>query len=112
MTLAVTPAQNIVKVDKPRLVNGLMDRFFAFRDRCLTSPRFIRFAETFPLTRVIARREASALFDLCSGFVYSQVLLACVRLRLFDLLKSGPITVEEIAHRLNLSEDATGRLLT
>ena len=112
MTPAVTPAQNIVKVDKPNLLNGLMDRFFAFRDRCLTSPRFIRFAETFPLTRIIARREASALFDLCSGFVYSQVLLACVRLRLFDLLKSGPLSVEEIAHRLNLSADATGRLLT
>jgi demethylspheroidene O-methyltransferase len=112
MTQAVTPAQNIVKVDKPNLLNGLMDRFFAFRDRCLTNPRFIRFAETFPLTRIIARREASALFDLCSGFVYSQVLLACVRLGLFDALKSGPLSVEEIAHRLNLSGDATGRLLT
>jgi demethylspheroidene O-methyltransferase len=89
-----------------------MDRFFAFRDRCLTSPRFIRFAETFPLTRFIARREASALFDLCSGFVYSQVLLACVRLRLFDLLRPGPLTAHEIAHRLNLNDDATGRLLT
>ncbi len=112
MTLKVTPVQNIVKVDKPNALTGLMDRFFAFRDRCLTSPRFIRFAETFPLTRIIARREACALFDLCSGFVYSQVLLACVRLRLFDLLKPGPLTVEEIAHRLNLSEDAAGRLLT
>ncbi len=112
MTLKVTPAQNIVKVDKPSVLTGLMDRFFAFRDRCLTSPRFIRFAETFPLTRIIARREASALFDLCSGFVYSQVLLACVRLRLFDLLKPGPLTVEEIAHRLNVSDDAAGRLLT
>ncbi len=112
MTLTVTPAQNIVKMDKPSVFSGLMDRFFAFRDRCLTSPRFIRFAETFPLTRIIARREAGALFDLCSGFVYSQVLLACVRLRLFDLLQPGPLTVEEIAHRLNLSEDATGRLLT
>ncbi len=112
MTVAVTPAQNIVKVDKPSVFAGWAERFFAIRDRCLTSPRFIRFAETFPLTRIIARREASALFDLCSGFVYSQVLLACVRLRLFDLLKPGPLTVEEIAHRLNLREDATGRLMT
>ena len=112
MTLAVTPAQNILKVNKPGILTGLMDRFFAFRDRCLTNPRFIRFAETFPLTRRIARREASALFDLCSGFVYSQVLLACTRLKLFELLRSGPLTVEEIAHRLMLSEDATGRLLT
>ncbi len=112
MTPAVTPAQNIVKVDKPNLLNSLMDRLLAFRDRCLTSPRFIRFAETFPPTRIIARREASALFDLCSGFVYSQVLLACVRLKLFDALKPGPLSVEEIANRLNLSADATGRLLT
>jgi demethylspheroidene O-methyltransferase len=33
-------------------------------------------------------------------------------LRLFDLLKSGPLSVEEIANRLNLSGDASGRLLT
>ena len=42
---------------------------------------FQRFAGTFALTRPIARRRASALFDLCAGFVYSQILLACVRLR-------------------------------
>lgn len=112
MTRQVTPAQNIVKADKPGILNGVIDRALAFRDRCLTSPRFIRFAETFPLTRIIARREASALFDLCSGFVYSQALLACVRLRLFDVLKAGPLTAEEIAHRLGLNEDAAGRLLT
>ncbi len=112
MTLQVTPAQNIVKVDKPGMLNGFMDRALAFRDRCLTNPRFIRFAETFPLTRIIARREASALFDLCSGFVYSQVLLACVRLKLFDILKAGPLSAEEIAHRLGLNQDAAGRLMT
>ena len=112
MTLPVTPAQNIVKADKPSALGALMDRFFAFRDRCLTSPRFIRAAEKFPLTRIKARREAAALFDLCSGFVYSQVLLACVRLKLFDLLRTGPLAAGEIAHRLDLSEDSAGRLLT
>ena len=112
MTLTVTPAQNVVTENKPSALSGLVDRFFAFRDRCLTSPRFIRFAGSSILTRHIARREAAALFDLCSGFVYSQVLLACVRLKLFDLLRQGPLTVEEIAHGLALSEDACGRLLT
>jgi demethylspheroidene O-methyltransferase len=92
--------------------SSLADRVLAFRDRCLSSPRFIRFAETFPLTRGIARREASALFDLCSGFVYSQVLLSCVRLRLFELLRSGPLTVDEIAERLSLDCDTAQRLLT
>ena len=43
----------------------------------------------FPLTRPIARRRARELFDLCAGFVYSQVLLACVRLRLFEILAEG-----------------------
>lgn len=112
MTLAVTPAQNIVTVNKQGAVSGLMDRIFSFRDRCLASPRFVRFAETFPLTRGKARREAAALFDLCSGFVYSQVLLSCVRLKLFDLLRVAPLTVAEIGERLSLSEDACRRLLT
>jgi demethylspheroidene O-methyltransferase len=34
--------------------------------------------------------ESRALFDLVAGFVYSQVLLACVRLRLFEHLADGP----------------------
>jgi demethylspheroidene O-methyltransferase len=108
----VTPAQNIVKDDKRSAFDAVIDRLLAFRDRCLTSPRFIRFAQKYPLIRIKARREASALFDLCSGFVYSQTLLACVRLKLFDLLKDRPLTIAEIAHRLALSEDAAGRLLT
>jgi demethylspheroidene O-methyltransferase len=112
MTLQVTPAQNIVKADRRGVLAVLTDRLLAFRDRCLTNPRFIRFAEKFPLTRFKARREAAALFDLCSGFVYSQTLLACTRLNLFDLLKAGPLAVEEIALRLDLSEDAAGRLMT
>jgi demethylspheroidene O-methyltransferase len=43
---------------------------------------FRRAAGAFPLTRPVARRQGRALFDLCAGFVYSQVLLAVVRLRL------------------------------
>ncbi|MBJ7534694.1 methyltransferase domain-containing protein [Rhodomicrobium vannielii ATCC 17100] len=99
-------------MDKRSNFNALMDRAFAFRDRVLSSPRFIRFAETFPLTRPIARREAGALFDLCSGFIYSQVLLSCVRLGLFEHLRGGPLARDEIARRLGLGEDATARLLT
>jgi demethylspheroidene O-methyltransferase len=63
------------------------------------------------LTRPIARRRARAVFDLVAGFVYSQVLLACVRLRLFDLLADGPRDVADLAERSALSEDAMLRLL-
>jgi demethylspheroidene O-methyltransferase len=47
-----------------------------------------------------------------SGFVYSQVLLACVRLELFDLLAAeGPLDPSTLAHRLALPQDAADRLL-
>ena len=87
------------------------DHYLAVRDRWLTSPRFQRWAAAFPLTRPTARRRARALFDVCAGFVYSQILFACVRLRLFDLLAEGPQTAMSIAERLNLPLESTERLL-
>jgi demethylspheroidene O-methyltransferase len=82
------------------------------RDRLLSSERFRQWATAFPLTRPIARRRARSLFDLCAGFVYSQILLACVELRLFDILAEGPQTTAALAGRLALTEEATTRLLT
>ena len=87
------------------------DRWFAWRDRLLASPRFRRWAAAFPLTRPIARTRARRLFDLCAGFVYTQVLLAFVQLRLPDILAEGPQTSAALAARLSLSQDAASRLL-
>jgi demethylspheroidene O-methyltransferase len=89
----------------------IRERWFAFRDRMLTRPSFQRLATAFPLTRPIARRSARALFDLCAGFVYSQTLLACVRLRLFDVLAEGPQSVDALARRLALPPESAARLL-
>ncbi len=83
----------------------------AWRDRLLASARFQRLAVAFPPTRPIARRRARALFDVVAGFVYAQVLFACVRLHLFDILASGPQTVPVLAARLALPEDGAQRLL-
>lgn len=80
-------------------------------DRILSNPAFQRWASAFPLTRPIARRRARALFDLCAGFVYSQVLLAFVRLRLFEILADGPQTLAELAERTRLSPASAARLL-
>jgi demethylspheroidene O-methyltransferase len=88
-----------------------IERPLDWRDRLLASPRFRRWAAAFPLTRPIARRRARALFDLCAGFVYAQVLLACVQLRLFDILAEGPQTLPALARRLSLTEAAAARLL-
>jgi demethylspheroidene O-methyltransferase len=90
---------------------ALLDGWFAWRDRLIGKAGFQRWAAAFPLTRSIARRQTRALFDLCAGFVYSQVLLACVRLDLFDLLRSGPLSSEEVSLRLGLTQRATERLL-
>jgi len=87
------------------------DRYLAVRDRWLSSPRFQRWAAAFPLTRPTARKRARALFDVCAGFVYSQILFACVRLKLFELLAEAPLTPTEIAARLRVPLDSTERLL-
>ncbi len=89
----------------------LHDRLLGWRDRLLASPRFQRWAADFPLTRPIARVRAAQLFDLCAGFVYAQVLLACVRLKLFDKLAEGPQSLAELAPRLALTEEQAHRLL-
>jgi len=83
----------------------------ARRDQLVASPRFRRWAAAFPFTRPIARRRTRALFDLCAGFVYSQVLQACVQLRLFDILADGPQTVDALAARFGIPLDRTRRLL-
>ena len=88
------------------------DAPLAWRDRLLGSARFRRWAEAFPPTRWIARRRAGQLFDLLAGFVYTQVLLACVQLRLFDLLLAqGPQTLAALALQLQLPLAATERLV-
>jgi demethylspheroidene O-methyltransferase len=85
--------------------------WIAYRDQLLGKAQFLRFAIRFPLTRPIARRRAGRLFDLCAGFVYSQILLACVRLRLFELLADGPRRESELADAMLLSIDDAQRLL-
>jgi demethylspheroidene O-methyltransferase len=88
-----------------------LDRVRALREGLAAKPGFRRWATRFPLTRPFARRRARALFDLCAGFVYTQVLLACVRLRVFAILAEAPLTTERLAPRLSLSPEATERLM-
>ncbi len=89
----------------------LSDRWRGLRDRILTAPGFIAWAARFPLTRPIARNRARAVFDLCAGFVYSQILLACVRLDLFKTLRAGPLTADQLADKTGLPRDGLDRLL-
>ncbi len=87
------------------------DRLLAVRDRLLASPNFRRWASAFALTRPVARRRTAALFDLVAGFVYSQILAACVQVRLFEILREGPRTAAALAPRLGLPLEGAERLL-
>lgn len=91
--------------------NSPRERLLRWRDRLLGNPRFQRAAARFPLTRPVARRRAQALFDLSAGFVYSQILYACVRAGLFDLLAEGPLSTAEVAQATGLPEAGALRLL-
>jgi demethylspheroidene O-methyltransferase len=89
----------------------LRERLKTLRDRLLASGRFRAFAVANPLTRGAARRDARAMLDLCAGFVYSQVLFACVRLNVFEALRSGPLPLDALAQRLHLPRESASRLL-
>ena len=93
------------------LTQRLSDRWFAWRNRFQASPAIQARALRNPLIRPIANRRAQALFDLCAGFVYSQILAACVQLHVFDILTAGPQTIDELAVRLSLPPAATARLM-
>jgi demethylspheroidene O-methyltransferase len=80
--------------------------------RLVGSPGFRRWAAAFPLTRPFVRRRAGELFDLVSGFVYTQVLLACVRLELFERIAAeGPVSAASVASRHGLPLRSAERLL-
>jgi demethylspheroidene O-methyltransferase len=81
------------------------DRYLAFRDRLTGDAGFRRWASRFFLTRWIARRHAKALFDLNTGFVYTQVLQACVQLEVFEALRNGPLSLTQLSLRTGLAPE-------
>jgi demethylspheroidene O-methyltransferase len=87
------------------------ERLWDTLDQLVVRPDFRRWAAGFWLTRPFVRRRAGELFDLVSGFVYTQVLLACVRLDLFNHLASGPDTAARLAQRHGLPLRSVQRLL-
>lgn len=90
---------------------SLWDRLCILRDKCIADSRFQNTVVKIPFLKRIAKKRANALFDLMAGFVYSQILLACVRLNLFDLLKDGPLSVHELKQHCSLESDALKKLL-
>ncbi|MBU3671919.1 MAG: methyltransferase domain-containing protein [Sinobacteraceae bacterium] len=82
-----------------------------WRNQWVMNPRFQRWAAAFPLTRSIARFEARAMFDVVAGFVYSQLVLACLRLGLLERLRSGAVTEAVLQAEIDLPPAALRTLL-
>jgi demethylspheroidene O-methyltransferase len=106
----IGPARGLTPIDGGSPA-GWLDRVRLAAAGVVADPRFRAWAAAFPLTRGIARRRARALFDLCGGFVYSQILRACVELDLFKRLRDGPKTAVALAPALGLELGAARRLL-
>ncbi|MEM8626468.1 MAG: methyltransferase [Pseudomonadota bacterium] len=86
------------------------DRARNWRNALVADRRFQRWAASFALTRPFARAKANELFELCAGFVYSQILLACVELDVFERLADGPLDLETLAKSSGLAPERAERL--
>jgi len=80
-------------------------------DDWTTRPSLYRWAIGNVFARWLTRRRASALFRLMAGFVHSQVLLACVQLRIFERVRVEPLTLDELAAHCDVPALALERLL-
>lgn len=100
-------ASAAASIPAPSWFERVRDRWNAL----VATDEFQRWSAKFPLTRPITMYRSRKLFDIVSGFVYTQTLLACVELDLFEFLAEGARTREEIAQHGGLTIANTERLL-
>lgn len=98
-------------VPERRWLAPLSEHLCGLRNRLLKSQKFQYWAAKLPVSRFVARHAARDAFDLVAGFVYSQVLFACVQLRLFEHLQGGARTLPDLAQRMGLKLEPAERLL-
>lgn len=90
---------------------SLWERLCIFRDKLIADTRFQNRVAKFPLLKNIAKQRANQLFDVMAGFVYTQILLSCVRLNIFNLLKDGPLDLADIKKSCTLDAVPLKKLL-
>ena len=81
------------------------DRLAEFRNRLVGNPAVRHKLQKIPIIQKVANNSAERLFALCAGFIHSQVLVFCVRLRLLERLQEQASTLEELAQDVDI--DAT-----
>lgn len=65
-------------------------------NRLVARPGFQSWASRFPLTRGLTRSDGQVIFDLVQGFVQSQALMAMVELQVFERLRGGPVSADDL----------------
>ena len=86
------------------------DALYRWRTSLISDPLWQdRFARL-PVISRWARRDGEQIFDLMMGFIHSQILMTLVRLEVFDMLRTRPHTIGEIASQSKLEPD-TAELL-
>ncbi len=88
-----------------------MDGIHQKIDDLMTQPGLYRMSISNPMTRWLTRRRTKQVFDLMSGFVHSQVLLSCVKLNIFSMVREAPATLEELAVRCKVPAPVLQRLI-
>ena len=94
------PAISRSRTEKPP---SLGYRLRQWRNDLIASAKFRNQMLRFPGTRWLAQRKANALFRLTAGFVFSQILSACVTLGVLDRLRSGPLSTDALAEACHLA---------
>lgn len=90
---------------------SIFDRMIIWKDRQIAKRSFQRLAAGIPIFKSISKTRANDVFDLMAGFVYSQILLACVQVELFQKLADGPKSQEELLNLIPLPAKGLERLL-
>ncbi len=87
------------------------ERWLLWRNGILASAAFQRWSMRLPLLRGTARRHASEMFRVITGFVYTKTLTACVDLGIIAALARAPATTAALAALSALELAAMQRLL-
>ena len=82
-----------------------MEIFTNWMNNLVAKPSFHSLIKKIPIIRRLAFNDGKIIYDLVAGFVYSQVLLAIIELRLIDFLITGKKKTEDISRFTGLPYD-------
>ncbi|OUV99902.1 MAG: hypothetical protein CBD16_07255 [Betaproteobacteria bacterium TMED156] len=81
------------------------------RDRILLNAKFRNYFENTWVFKPFVKSQANQIFDLVSGFVYSQILFACISLDLLEKLRGGPVKLSNLAEICSVDLPEMQRLI-